>query len=709
MSGRFFVTMLRLMLGTIKNTSFAFLLVVFMFPTWAAAQAQWVGSWAASQQVPEPRNALAADDLHDATLRQIVHLSLGGEELRLRISNRYGTAPLHFTSVHIAQLVSPASSRIVAGTDKALTFSGVTDVTVPAGAEYISDPVQFNAPPLSDLAITLHLDVPPAQQTGHPGSRSTSYLVHGDQVAAIALPGAKTFEHWYFISGVDVEAHPDADAVVTLGDSITDGHGATTNANDRWPDLLAKRLQADPATKSVAVLNAGIGGNRLLLDELGPNALARFNDDVLAPAGVRYLIVLEGVNDLGMMTRLGDVSSAKHQAEVHQIIEAYEQMITRAHAHGIDAIGATIMPFVGPGYYHPGPNTEADRQTINGWIRTSGHFDAVIDFDKIVRDPQHPDRLLPAYDSGDHLHPSPAGYAAMANAVPLALFAAKNSIHPQIAFTFDDLPAHGPLPPGETRMQVASKIIAALQNAHMPPIYGFVNGVDLEQHPEDKQVLEAWRAAQNPLGNHSWSHMNLNQHSLEEFEADVTRDEPLLSSLMPDQNWHWFRFPFLAEGDTPEKREAIRNFFLQHKYKIADVTMSFADYLFNEPYARCKAKGDDAAVARLKSMYLDAADKSIDYYRGLSHTLYGRDIPYVLLMHIGALDAEMLPQLLDLYRSRGFQFITLPQAEKDEFYREDTDLSLPPGPDMLEGVMAERHLSLPAHADFAAQLNAMCR
>ena len=690
------------------NSIVLFDLILFTLLSSASAQTHWVGSWTASQQVPEPRNALAVDDVRDTTLRQIVHLSIGGSELRVHISNRYGTTSLHLTAAHVAEPLSPALPKIIAGSDKALTFGGASDVTIPAAAEYISDPVRFDAAPLSDLAITIHIDQPPTQQTGHPGSRSTSYLVHGDQVAALDLPGAKTFEHWYFISGVDVAATSQANAIVILGDSITDGHGATTNGNDRWPDLLATRLQGEAATKSVAVLNAGIGGNRVLLDELGPNALARFNDDAVAPAGVRYLIVLEGVNDLGMMTRLSDVTPAEHQTEVHRMIGAYEQMILRAHAHGIEAIGGAIMPFVGPGYYHPGPNTEADRQAINDWIRAPGHFDAVIDFDKITRDPQHPDRLLPAYDSGDHLHPSHAGYAAMAGAVPLSLFATRDPA-PQIAFTFDDLPAHGPLPPNETRTQIASKIIAALSQAHMPPTYGFVNGLDLEKHPEDIEVLKAWRVAGNPLGNHSWSHMNLGQTSLDEFEADVTRDEPLVSPLMEGGDWHWFRFPFLVEGDMPEKRSGFRRFLQQHGYKVAGVTMSFADYLFNEPYARCKSKNDDRAIEQLESMYLEAADQSIDYYRGLSHTLYGHDIRYVLLMHIGALDAEMLPRLLELYRSRGFQFITLPEAEKDEFYREDTDLSLPPGADMLEGAMAERHLPLPQRPDIAGKLNAMCR
>jgi lysophospholipase L1-like esterase len=671
------------------------------------AQTYWVGSWAASQQLVEPHNSLPADDLRDATLRQIVHLSLGGSTLRVKISNRFGTEPLHFTGVHIARPESPASAKIVAGTDKALTFSGAPDVIVPAGADYVSDPIHFPLAPLSDLAVTVHIDIPPAQQTGHPGSRAMSYVVHGDQLSAADLADAKKVEHWYFIAGVDVDATSYSAAIVTLGDSITDGHGATTNGNDRWPDVLARRLQAQSETKNIAVLNHGIGGNRLLLESLGPNALARFDHDVIAQTGVRYLIVLEGVNDLGMFTKDGNGSPAEHQQEVHRIIGAYEQMIARAHAHGIKVFGATIMPFVGSAFYHPGPDTDADRQAINEWIRTPGHFDGVVDFDKLTRDPDRPDRLATKYDSGDHLHPSPAGYAAMGEAVPLSWFAPEPA--PQIAFTFDDLPAHGSLPVGTTRQEIANKIIAALRAAHVPDVYGFVNAADLEKNPSDIDVLKAWRAAGFPLGNHGWSHMNLNQHTVEEWEADVLRDEPAIAPLMKGADWHWFRYPFLAEGDTPEKREATRKFFLQHGYRIAAVTMSFGDYRWTEPYARCKATGDAQAMETLKETYLEAADKSIDYYRELSQKLYGRDIPYILLMHIGALDGEMLPRLLDLYKSRGFQFVTLQQAESDEFYRASTDLILPPAADMLEGVAGERHIPMPPQPQLSVEPESLCK
>lgn len=385
----------------------------------------WVGTWAASQQIPEPANSLSPEDLTDATLRQIVHLSIGGAELRVHLSNAFGTEPLHITEAHIAVPLSPAAAQIDPTTDRALTFAGKPGVIIPAGAEYISDPIQFAAAPLSNLAITIHYDQPPAQETGHPGSRATSYLLHGDEVSAADLPDAKKIDHWYQLAGVDVEAPANAAAIVTLGDSITDGHAATTNGNDRWPDVLAARLQAAQGTRNLAVLgvlNMGIGGNHLLTDGLGPNALARFDRDVLAQPGAKFLIVLEGVNDLGGLTRLNEVSPEEHAAFVARILASYQQIILRAHDRGIKVIGATILPYAGSPYYHPGPLSEADRQAINQWIRTPGHFDAVIDFDKATRDPAHPDRLLPAYDSGDHLHPSPAGYRAMGEAIPLSLF-----------------------------------------------------------------------------------------------------------------------------------------------------------------------------------------------------------------------------------------------------------------------------------------------
>ncbi|WP_019831503.1 SGNH/GDSL hydrolase family protein [Sphingomonas sp. PR090111-T3T-6A] len=404
----------------IRTACAAALLALAPLPA-IAAPAHWVGSWAASQQVPEPQNALAPADLHDATLRQVVRLSAGGSRIRLRLSNAFGTQPLVIDNVHVARAVSPAGARIDPASDKAVTFNGSASVTIPAGASYLSDPVAMNAAPLAVLAVSLHLPEAPDRQTGHPGSRSTSYLVHGNQSAAADLANAQKVEHWYQLAGIEVEGPAGAGAVVTLGDSITDGHGATTNGNDRWPDKLAERLQASPATRSLSVLNQGIGGNRLLLDGLGPNALARFDRDVLAQPGVRTVVLLEGVNDLGTLTRDASVTPEGHAALVEQIIGAYRQIIERAHAQGVKVIGATILPYAGSSYYHPDAANEADRQAVNRWIREPGHFDGIVDFDRVTRDPAHPDHLRPDFDSGDHLHPSPAGYRAMADAVPLAL------------------------------------------------------------------------------------------------------------------------------------------------------------------------------------------------------------------------------------------------------------------------------------------------
>ena len=383
----------------------------------------WIATWGASQQIPEPQNAMATDDLRDATVRQIFHLSVGGPRLRVHVSNAFGTEPLHFTAVHIARPISTSSSAIDPATDRALTFAGSRDVTVPPGTEFVSDALDYPTAARSDLAVTFHLDAPPARQTGHPGSRATSYFVHGDFGSAPNLLDAKHVDHWYQVSEIDVLASSGAASVVALGDSITDGHGATTNGNDRWTDVLVERLQASPNTRSVSVSNQGIGGNHLLTDGLGPNALARFDRDVLAPAGVHWVILFEGVNDLGGLARNGEVTAVEHAALVKRVLSAYEQIVLRAQAHGLRVFGATITPYVGSEYYHPGPLSEADRQAVNAWIRAPGHLDAVIDFDSVVRDPQHPDRLLPAYDSGDHLHPSPAGYRAMGEAVPLSLFA----------------------------------------------------------------------------------------------------------------------------------------------------------------------------------------------------------------------------------------------------------------------------------------------
>ncbi len=403
--------------------AFVFFAAIPLFAAGVRIQPVWVGSWAASQQIPEPRNSLPPGALRDATLRQIVHLSVGGDTLRIHVSNAFGTRPLLFSAVHIARAATAGStSAIDPATDRAVTFNGSPSVVVPAGAEYISDPVHLEMPALSSLAITIYFTDPPARETGHPGSRADSYYVQGNQVSAPSLANAQTVEHWYQISGVDVLAPADSASIVALGDSITDGHATTTNGNDRWTDDLAARLQASPAMRNVSVLNQGIGGNCLLTQCLGPNTLARFDRDVLAQTGVRWVIVFEGVNDLGGLTFHGAVPAAAHQELVQGIIGAYRQIIERAHARGIEVIGATITPFAGSGFYHPGAATLSDLDTINAWIRAPGHFDAVLDFNKVIADPADPERLKPAWDSGDHLHPNPAGYHALADSIPLSLF-----------------------------------------------------------------------------------------------------------------------------------------------------------------------------------------------------------------------------------------------------------------------------------------------
>jgi alpha-glucuronidase len=383
----------------------------------------WVLSWMSSQQVPEPQNALDPADLTDATLRETVPLSVGGDRLRVRLSNVFGTQTLRLSSVHVALAAAPGSPAIRLGTDRALSFGGGPEAVIPAGGEIWSDPAPLDAPPLSDLAISLHFDRPPAGETSHPGSRTNSWLVHGDRTSAADLSDGRKVQHWFQASGVEVRtsAWPRG-AVVTLGDSITDGRGSTTDGDDRWPDQLARRLQRTDGLKGVGVANAGIGGNRVLADGLGPSALARLDRDVLSEPGVTAVIVLEGINDLGVLDRAGP-SDRTRRTMVARLEEADARIIAAAHARGIKVIGGTLTPDGGTQTYPTAPADEAERQQLNAWIRTPGRFDAVADFDAALRDPGHPDRLQPSFDSGDHLHPSPAGYRAMAEAVPLAALA----------------------------------------------------------------------------------------------------------------------------------------------------------------------------------------------------------------------------------------------------------------------------------------------
>ena len=378
----------------------------------AYSPTRWVSTWGTAVQLTEPANLPPEPGLAGNTLRQVVRVSLGGDRLRVRFSNHFGDAPVTLAAAHLA--VSLGDGAIDPATDRALTFGGQAGVTILPGTAVSSDPLDFPLQPLSDVAITVRFDaISPEVVTGHPGSRTTSYLATGDAVSDPAMAGSARTDHWYVITGIDVE-HDAALAVVALGNSITDGRGSGTNKQNRWPDELARRLRADERTQQVAVLNAGIGGNCVLRDCLGPAAVSRFDRDVLEQPGARWLIVLEGVNDIGGSHP--DSSAAVAQ----NLIAAYQQMIERAHARGMRAYGATILPFGGS--FYDSPEHEAARQTVNAWIRTSGAFDAVIDLDAALRDPANPTRLLPAADTGDHLHPNETGHRMIAEAVDLALF-----------------------------------------------------------------------------------------------------------------------------------------------------------------------------------------------------------------------------------------------------------------------------------------------
>jgi peptidoglycan-N-acetylglucosamine deacetylase len=293
-------------------------------------------------------------------------------------------------------------------------------------------------------------------------------------------------------------------------------------------------------------------------------------------------------------------------------------------------------------------------------------------------------------------------------AVLVILAAVSSAPAQQIAITWDDLPAHSALPAGETRVEIGRKLIAAMKDAKMPPVYGFVNGVQLEREPASAPMLKEWRDAGFPLGNHTWSHMNLNTMSLVDWEADLVKNEPILAKYADGDDWHWLRYPFLAEGDTPEKRTEARKFLADRGYRIAAVTMSFGDYMWNEPYARCLAKNDTASIAQLESTYLQAATDDADFRRAMSKALYNHDIPYVLLMHVGAFDARMLPRLLKLYRDKGFSFVPLQDAENDPFYATSIDPSLPDQPDNLEAAMQARGLPLPPRPKPSIDPNSLC-
>ncbi|PYG88241.1 lysophospholipase L1-like esterase [Ruminiclostridium sufflavum DSM 19573] len=368
------------------------------------ASNEWVGTWGTSPQLTESSNMPPSPGLSNNTLRQIVRVSIGGDQLRLRLSNQYGNSAVSMNSVHMA--VSAGGSSIQAGTDKVLTFGGKESVTIQAGKTVISDTIDFNLNKLTNVAVTIYFGDVPSALTGHPGSRTTSYIQSGNAVNSSSMPSAVKTEHWYIITGIDVFTEEAYDSVAILGDSITDGRGSTTDANNRWTDVFAARLLDNAATSKVSMLNMGVGGNAVLTGGLGPTALTRFDRDILEQSGVKYAIVFEGVNDIG-----AGAASAN-------LINAYKQFIDKAHAKNILVYGATITP-IGSSQYASG---EQARTEVNNWIRTSGQFDAVIDFDAAVRDPNNQKMLQSSYDSGDHLHLSPAGYKKMAEIIDLSLF-----------------------------------------------------------------------------------------------------------------------------------------------------------------------------------------------------------------------------------------------------------------------------------------------
>lgn len=374
---------------------------------------EWVGTWSTAQQLTETGNMPPEPGLSGNTIRQIMRVSVGGDELRFRISNAFGTEPVSVTSIHIAK--SEGESRIDMKSDLALTFGDSASVFLEAGESAISDPFKFELEPSSNLAITMHIESIGEEVTGHPGSRTTSYLVTGNRVVDSVFTDAATTNHWYLIDAIDVLAPKHYAAIVTLGNSITDGRGSGTNKQNRWPDELSRQLLAHEKTDHIAVLNQGIGGNCVLRPCLGPAAVDRFERDVINQTGVKWLIILEGINDIG-----GIQNAEQAKAVVSGLKKAYSEMTEKAQQEGIKVYAATLMPF-GESFYDD-PIREKARQEINDWIRNCNSFDAIIDLDQALGDPENPTKLLPKADTGDHLHPNETGHRLIAEEIDLSLF-----------------------------------------------------------------------------------------------------------------------------------------------------------------------------------------------------------------------------------------------------------------------------------------------
>jgi len=380
----------------------------------AAAATTWVGTWTAAPQLVEPGNMPPSPGLTNNSLRQIVRVSIGGDTLRVRFSNEFSTSAVTMNSVQIA--ASTGGDTIDVSTNRELKFRGSPAVTMDGGTAVISDPIAFRLTPRMDVALTIYFGQTSATVTGHPGSRTTSYLIDGNTTSTTDFTGAVTTDHWYTINAIDVLAPSTAASVAILGNSITDGRGSKTNLQNRWPDVLSEALLKDSTTRHVGVLNLGIGGNCVLAGGLGPTAVSRYDRDILGQSGVRWAIICEGVNDIGGVTSAGGAATVSNN-----LINAYRQMILKAHASNIKIYGATIMPFKGNAYYNQ--YSESCRSTVNQWIRTPGNYDACIDFDKVMRDPQDTLRLVSTYQN-DGLHPDTTGYRTMGQSINLTLFPA---------------------------------------------------------------------------------------------------------------------------------------------------------------------------------------------------------------------------------------------------------------------------------------------
>lgn len=374
---------------------------------------RWTGTWACSPQLVEPHNMPPEPGLSNSTIRQIVRVSIGGTNLRLKFSNEFSKSPVTMQKVMVA--ASTGGSNIDSSTITEIQFNGKSMVTMAPGSAIISDPFTFNLKPRMDVAITICFGETSPDVTGHPGSRTTSYLLSGDMSSSARFSGAVPTDHWYVINGIDVKTPVNAGTIAIIGNSITDGRGSGTNKQNRWPDILSERLLKNPATQNVGVLNMGVGGNCVLKACLGPSALDRFDRDILNQSGVRWVIIFEAINDIG-----GTQTEEAAAQVARELIAAYETMIDKAHARGLKVYGATIAPFSQSFYYRD--FREAARKTVNTWIRESGRFDAVIDFDHTLQNPADPMTIKPEAHTGDYLHPNEAGYVLMGESINLKLF-----------------------------------------------------------------------------------------------------------------------------------------------------------------------------------------------------------------------------------------------------------------------------------------------